>query len=145
MRRAVKNMESGITFIIGITALAETLNASEPRGTSAHGQSPPILYWFNWLLLLIAIGVLIMYLLKSGKGIKAKKTYHSIGFAVTLGLLTTMIVTISLLPSVGHYHESPPVGFTRFILMITMGFLLIAYGFREHEVHKHASHSTKGD
>ncbi|MFQ6137367.1 MAG: hypothetical protein ACE5PM_09345 [Candidatus Hydrothermarchaeales archaeon] len=121
----------------------EVEHEGEHEVHEAHG--PPFVYWFTWIFLLLTIAALVQYLLNTGKEAHGeahgKETkYHSIGYAVTVGIFIVIVVTVSLLPSVGHYHESSLVGFSRFLLMITTGFLLMAYGFREHERHKHHAH-----
>lgn len=125
---------------------AHGAEAEHEGGEHGVGHGPPFVYWFTWVFLLLTMFTLVQYLVNTGKeaheGAHGKETkYHSIGYAVTIGIFVVIVVTISLLPSVGHYHESAAVGFARFLLMIITGFLLMAYGFREHERHKlHAHH-----
>ncbi len=124
----------------------EDHEAEHEGGEHGAGHGPPFVYWFTWVFLLLTMITLVQYLMNTGKetheGAPGKETkYHSIGYAVMIGIFVVIVVTISLLPSVAHYHESSAVGFARFLLMIITGFLLMAYGFREHERHKlHAHH-----
>ena len=129
----------------GQNEAAEGGHEGSEGGGVGHGagHGPPFVYWFIWVFLLLTIVALVQYLLDTNEEAQGKapdtseSKYHSIGFAVVIGIFLVIVVTISLLPSVGGYHESAAVGFTRFLLMIITGFLLMAYGFREHERHKH--------
>ncbi len=123
----------------------EATHGEEHAGAGEHGAShaPPLVYWFTWVFLILAVATLVQYIRNTGKEEADDKEtkYHSIGYVVIIGAFVVIVVTISLLPSVVHYHESSAVGFSRFLLMIFTGFLLMTYGFREHERHKlHAQH-----
>ncbi|MEE8168564.1 MAG: hypothetical protein V3T58_06800 [Candidatus Hydrothermarchaeales archaeon] len=145
-----------VILFVGLFATASASEAAktEPTrgvevqevGEVGHGEGEvheeehgaPFVYWFFWLFAFLAIAYLVQYIKNIKKMKHGKETkYETSRYILTIGIFAAGAIVISLMPAVAHYHEPTIVGFSRFLIMIVISLLLMVYGFREHESHKH--------
>lgn len=119
-----------IMLIIAVIAcLAGPALASEAKGEGAEGaeaEGVPPLYYVQWLALLAAFVLGLLYVIKVYR--KGKPHHEGLILAYLLTILAATYFGITYVEAVKEHHEAPLLTLLRFVLLVLAGASITFYG-----------------
>lgn len=128
-----------IVLMFPLLSLGEVTLASEGEGHVV--SSPPLVYYLQWIILVIIFLLGLIYLLRLLRLGKPAQRRSILGGLFVL--LITSYFSLGYHPSLEEYHEAPFLGFLKFILMAISGILVVFYGVLGRPTEEGHSASTK--
>lgn len=116
-------------------ALASQESVEESTKDEAeHSSPPPFMYLVQWIMLIAAFILGLLYLKKVRT--EGKPRHEGTGLAYALIVLVFIFFALGYYPSVAEYHESGLVSLFKFLLLLITGILVTLYGvLGRHEEH----------
>ena len=110
----------------------------QAQETEEEHEKIPLILLLQWIGIFMILGIAGQFTYKWIKRVHTRKEALR---AYLLTILVVLVLSLNYHPDIKNFHESPSIGFVKFLLLLASGTLLTLYGvLGRHDEHEEDAH-----